>query len=581
MTKSINYTKKVLLLLVIPLFFIFLFINTSIPLVSAILGNSPDWSSFGGNQDSTKTNSQDTLSHGYYGSGNLYTVFNPFSNNGTQFYHPPLYSPQITALTVNSTQYTALTDGINLTVYDSIASPLIMINSGSSLYSLDLKYKNATDILISGYFLYNSENWFKTYSYNYITNSIYLFNSVNLTSYGRPNSNIRCTTSVCIGYYHVSANENGIFNFYSNGSVFNKSLDITVGSTIEMNTPSIISVNGENRILTNNEVYLYYTYQNGTIIFRRTVSTGYQYTDAVFYTITGGTYKIAVQEEQYVCCYTANTHKILGLNLDGTSYFSANTVYSGGASNLVRVSPISVIKYQNTDDNSLFLAFSNTSDTYLRILNSDGSLDIERTVNYPVLYNPTVYTRYSGYVINADMNNDDYNDAIITTRGFSMVYDLQNSVQLYNFTGLVIPTDINQDRGLELLGFNNTGIFAILNTYTPPQNETTISTITTNSSIVNSIVNPLLAIFPDSETLSFAQKMGLVLVIMFLTVVIIMYAGANLGDGMHSFLIYIILFILVIEFVFFISIAYISGMILFLIALVCLAVGYIAIKSRG
>ena len=97
--------------------------------------------------------------------------------------------------------------------------------------------------------------------------------------------------------------------------------------------------------------------------------------------------------------------------------------------------------------------------------------------------------------------------------------------------------------------------------------------------IVGQIIDPLIALFPASETLNLGQKIGFVVFFMFLTAVIILFAGSTAQDGIKTILLWLIVGLWLIEFVYFVAISYIP--ISILITLVLLATAIILIRIKG
>ena len=106
--------------------------------------------------------------------------------------------------------------------------------------------------------------------------------------------------------------------------------------------------------------------------------------------------------------------------------------------------------------------------------------------------------------------------------------------------------------------------------------------VTTNSTIINSFVNPILSLFPEASTLSLGQKAGIVLIVMLLTAIILLFAGSQISrDGLSSLIIWVVLIVLVAEFIFFIAIQYVPIGFLIILVLFALAISYLKFRGNG
>jgi hypothetical protein len=99
---------------------------------------------------------------------------------------------------------------------------------------------------------------------------------------------------------------------------------------------------------------------------------------------------------------------------------------------------------------------------------------------------------------------------------------------------------------------------------------------------ISTAINPVLGLFPPYTTLTFSQRMGIMLIVMLITAVVILFAGSQIGsNGMHSLIIYIILIILIVEFLFFTAIHYIPLSWIIILILASLTISYFKIKGNG
>lgn len=99
--------------------------------------------------------------------------------------------------------------------------------------------------------------------------------------------------------------------------------------------------------------------------------------------------------------------------------------------------------------------------------------------------------------------------------------------------------------------------------------------------IIESVVNPIIGIFPNASKLTAPQKYGLVFFTMLLTAVILLLCVGWIIKDVPKPLIYITLIIELAEFIFFVSIGYISVGLLIILALIGCFVGFLMIKGRG
>lgn len=98
--------------------------------------------------------------------------------------------------------------------------------------------------------------------------------------------------------------------------------------------------------------------------------------------------------------------------------------------------------------------------------------------------------------------------------------------------------------------------------------------------LIGQIIDPILSLFPDSNNISFSEKLGIVFLVMLLSAGLILFASSNLrSDGIHTLIIYVVLIILVSEFIFFVAIGYIPFGVLVLLALVAGLFSFFRLKG--
>lgn len=99
----------------------------------------------------------------------------------------------------------------------------------------------------------------------------------------------------------------------------------------------------------------------------------------------------------------------------------------------------------------------------------------------------------------------------------------------------------------------------------------------TTTQLVNAFTN----LFPPASTLSFGQRTGFVVAIMVLTALGLLIAASSFKNGVNVIVLWIVLIIEVVEFIYFVAIGYINIGVLVLLALIALAVAYLAFRQKG
>ena len=106
--------------------------------------------------------------------------------------------------------------------------------------------------------------------------------------------------------------------------------------------------------------------------------------------------------------------------------------------------------------------------------------------------------------------------------------------------------------------------------------------ITPGQEVIMGVTSGLIGLFPDYRALTLGQRLGIVFIVLLFTALIILFASAQLSrDGLHSLVIYIILILLVIEFLFFTAISYIPLSWIITLILGALTLSYFRLRSGG
>lgn len=109
----------------------------------------------------------------------------------------------------------------------------------------------------------------------------------------------------------------------------------------------------------------------------------------------------------------------------------------------------------------------------------------------------------------------------------------------------------------------------------------TNTTTTTNSSVANDLIDSFLSVFPNSETLSFKQKMAWVFLGIILLDLIIIIATHKAGEGVAPLVLYIISFLDIGLVIFFTAIGYIDFGIIVTLLLIGAVFTYFKFKGSG
>jgi hypothetical protein len=107
-------------------------------------------------------------------------------------------------------------------------------------------------------------------------------------------------------------------------------------------------------------------------------------------------------------------------------------------------------------------------------------------------------------------------------------------------------------------------------------------TITPGQEVITGFTSGLIGLFPDYRALTLGERLGIVFIVLLFTALIILFASAQLSrDGLHSLVIYIILILLVVEFLFFTAISYIPLSWIIILILGALTLSYFRLRSGG
>jgi hypothetical protein len=463
--------------------FAFLFL---ISFASAL--NSPDWREYSP-QYTYSTNSQDINSKGFFNLGysrilkgcDFGGISSPIRND---------VATQLVTKTIGSNQFLVLTDDGFLSIYNSNFTKLSSIYSGNQVYSLSLFGVDDDTLRILGIFSNTTGYYFSVFDYDVggsLTKVVTTLTRLGVSSFNNP-SGIKCMDGsvyfgyngiVCLGYTGGMALSWNMATYYDNGTFIEKPMPSDATSGYTPRTPSFLDVNNDEKleVLTWNEVNLYLTYPNGTLIWKKYYRTGdwSMYNDAVFFKVSG-VYKIA-----YSTYSSPTNYRINYVNLDGSVYNGVSdfSIYGG---NGITTGQMSVLDWDNDGTDEIAVSYSNTTATTLKLFNNFGS----------VLKTGIIKANIGASVISTRLNEDDYYDFVLssndgTTKMFA--FDLQNNVQILNSSGSFIPVDFNSDGVVDILGYNSTGLTLITSNYT--NQNAVLNTLTFIPSITPAVFSPM------------------------------------------------------------------------------------------
>lgn len=168
----------------------------------------------------------------------------------------------------------------------------------------------------------------------------------------------------------------------------------------------------------------------------------------------------------------------------------------------------------------------------------------------------------------------------------SSAFNVSTATMTSNFTNACVDVTYPQTLFYSYSGINywatQCHILAdggFIRSYSFGDSTNTIGEGNTSVAVTQLLINPLLSVFPDSSSLTFKQKIGYVIVFMFLSAIILLVCSYLAFGNVSSIFIYIIALLEVILFIFFITIGYINIGILIIIILIALALSYF--KFRG
>lgn len=577
-------------LLLASIFFIFLFIN----LTSAL-----DWSSF--SPSSLNINNVANLNQtGYF---NVAYSTNTFNYNNSGLTYSNIWNvdqPRLTTITVGNVQYVIFTDGNDLSVYNPSMAKLGSINSGSQVESLNLFAGSDTNtIQIAGLFQNTSGIFYKIYNYTINSNS-FSIDTLNTTSIdgGVKPSGLTCVKDytiiapgiTCFGY-------DGNFNtYYENGTTISSVVyDYQGTSFYTGQQPNLLNDNGVIKVLTYSGYRLILHYLNGTKIFEHSIlGSGYNYVNAIFFRDSPTTFKIA--STRILRPYQSDSAMVMDyLTLTGNTFNSVGSQVIAMGTWANTLEPGNLVTLQDTQATRdlVVVPFSYNGNTYLRMYDLYGNMiNLDPNTDHIAGdYLGYAFEGYGGNIISARLEgNNPYPEFILnpgSSSGTMVVIATYPTIhEVLHQKGSFIPTDINSDGALELLGYTNTGLTLLSSSFVPSvndngyQNQTQTGSAGANDNIpgLDSFIN----MFPPASSLTLVERLGLVLAVMLVTVIGLLFLGNSLGsEGFSKAMVYIILILLVFEFVFFVGNGYISVGIVVLLVAIGIIFGYLSFKRGG
>ena len=482
--------------------------------------NSPDWREYSP-QYTYVTNTQDPNAQGFLDLNSSVTT-GILSYGGIASWYS-FYSTQLTTKAMGTTQYLAMTDDGNLTIYTKTLTPLSYVRSGNQIGSLSL-LGEGNILKIAGIFINNSQYIFQIYDYNIISNVLSL--NVSASIGGDVIASIKCLEDgslyynyngvVCFGISGAGgqATSWSFRAFLGNGSVITKSISSGGVYSYLPRAISILDANNDGQLefLALNDWYQWYFNQNGTTIFRRS-SGGKGNSDIVFFKVGTTTerhffwwlfgetelapsYKIAVTLGDWG---SSPSGYLTYLNLDGTLYNGVSNLLISSRSGLnsLAFGSMSVLDWNNDGFDEIAVPYSFASgSSFIKMYNVTGN--IVKSGSFPVVNiffsYPTNNQFHGGHVISAKLNGDNYYDFIfnpvISSNSKMYLFDLQNNITILNSSGNFIPVDFNSDGALELLGANSTRLTLITSSSYTNQNAV-LNTLTFLPSTSPAVYSPM------------------------------------------------------------------------------------------
>lgn len=266
----------------------------------------------------------------------------------------------------------------------------------------------------------------------------------------------------------------------------------------------------------------------------------------------------------------------LWITEDGTKLIHSklSSFYSGGSTKVINLSiafnlsGTQTLKYQgsppsNVGNATRGIAFSNNG----LIAFVAGKCGSSNDLNYNVKQyqiNSSLPYDVSSLVLNNTLDITDITDASCAGRGKTGIFYWNDGYRNY-----FIDT-ASHTGGTFVYKYS----FSSLDSEAPTD-------VNTTTGYKDSIIDPILSIFPDKDDLTFKQKMGFVFITMLLVAVVLIYGASHIENGISEMMTWIIVAIEIGVFIFFVAIGYINAGILILLTLISLALGYFKLKGGG
>lgn len=277
---------------------------------------------------------------------------------------------------------------------------------------------------------------------------------------------------------------------------------------------------------------------------------------------------------------TANGNIITAdLNNDGYKDIILNKLSNTGYSYLVDLKNKAIILNHtgymtisdiNTDGLTDLYGYNSSSLFVLYSGESNSNAYINSITYIPS--SPAIYTNIT-FTINANDTEDD---------PLYYYLDCGNGLVLTESQSNTFQCNYNSSGQYTIYGYVRDQYHGAYNSSSTSVNIGLVSQVNGEGTFISALINPFLSLFPDADTLTLGQKLGITLLVMIVTVLVILFAGSQLGaDGLSKLLIYIIVALLIMEFVFFVGIRYIPIGIFITIILIAISIIYLAVRGRG
>jgi hypothetical protein len=171
---------------------------------------------------------------------------------------------------------------------------------------------------------------------------------------------------------------------------------------------------------------------------------------------------------------------------------------------------------------------------------------------------------------------DEVNGNSLATSDFTLeLISFNNSIFAYFVKG---STSVDLQETITVTAFNEAEQVETNFTFVISKTAQSSSQAGSNN-YIGTIANYVEPLFPDSDSLSLSQRMIYVFVVFIITIVLLGFALRELDS--FSFIGYLGVFLLAVEFIFFLAIGYIPVSALILIVLIGLAIAYFKVKGGG